>query len=248
MKSILPEELHDEIPVGFNTAGHVGRSRTHSFLAAVSDGNQAHLNLREQYLPYKSVIAQVLLDKVPQVKTVINKTDNVGTESVFRTFSYEVLAGPNDLNVEVKENDCTFRFDYSKVYWNSKLDTEHSRLVDMFQPGEVVCDVMAGIGPFAVPAGKKGVFVWANDMNPDSYLYLQQAIVTNKVLHGIQPWRMLLLTQVTRSKNLSSHSTRTASTSFRGPHAWSMKPQQVAEAPRSVRKPGKPLRIPGEQR
>jgi hypothetical protein len=24
MNSVLPEELHDEIPTGFNTAGHVG--------------------------------------------------------------------------------------------------------------------------------------------------------------------------------------------------------------------------------
>lgn len=24
MKSILPEEFHDEVPSGFNTAGHVG--------------------------------------------------------------------------------------------------------------------------------------------------------------------------------------------------------------------------------
>jgi hypothetical protein len=24
MKSVLPEELHDEVPVGFNTVGHVG--------------------------------------------------------------------------------------------------------------------------------------------------------------------------------------------------------------------------------
>lgn len=26
MRSILPEDLHGEIPVGFNTAGHVGES------------------------------------------------------------------------------------------------------------------------------------------------------------------------------------------------------------------------------
>lgn len=49
-----------------------------------------------------------------------------------------------------------------------------------FQPGEVVCDVMAGIGPFAVPAGRKGVFVYANDMNPESYRYLNEAIKRNK--------------------------------------------------------------------
>ena len=140
-----------------------------------------HLNLRDQYLPYKKVIADVILDKTPRFKTVINKIDNVGTESAYRTFSYEVLAGPDDLNVEVKENDCVFHFDYAKVYWNSKLEPEHTRLVRKFQPGEVVCDVMAGIGPFAVPAGKKGVFVYANDMNPESHKYLKESIQRNKV-------------------------------------------------------------------
>ncbi|OAA64447.1 tRNA methyltransferase trm5 [Niveomyces insectorum RCEF 264] len=162
--SVLPEEFHDDIPTGFNTAGHV-----------------AHLNLRDRFKPYKYVVAQVLLDKNPQLRTVINKTDLVGTASAFRTFRYEVLAGPDDLNVEVRENLCTYRFDYSKVYWNSKLEPEHTRLLGLFRPGEVVADVMAGIGPFAVPAGKRGVFVWANDMNPDSYDALCQAVARNKV-------------------------------------------------------------------
>lgn len=132
-------------------------------------------------MPYKKLIAEVLLDKNPSVKTVINKIDDVGTTSEYRTFSYEVLAGPDDMNVEIKEEECIFRFDYSKVYWNSRLNTEHRRLVAMFQPGEVVCDVMAGVGPFAIPAGKKGVFVWANDLNPDSYASMKDAVTRNKV-------------------------------------------------------------------
>ncbi|KXX76995.1 hypothetical protein MMYC01_206983 [Madurella mycetomatis] len=171
MTSILPEELHEDIPSGFNIAGHV-----------------AHLNLRENYLPYKKLVAEILLDKNPQLKTVINKVDNVGTESEFRTFQYEVLAGPDDLNVQVSESGCTFEFDYSKVYWNSKLETEHRRLINTFQPGEVVCDVMAGIGPFAVPAGKKGVFVWANDKNPESFKCLEAAIKKNKVSQFVRPF------------------------------------------------------------
>ncbi len=179
MDVLIPPEkrdLHDGLPQGFNVAGHV-----------------AHLNLREIYLPYKKLIAEVIVDKNPQIKTVINKTANVGTESEFRTFAYEVLAGPDDLNVELRENDCIFRFDYSKVYWNSKLHGEHTRLIDMFQPGEVVCDVMAGIGPFAVPAGRKGVFVWANDYNPESYHYLDENIKRNKVsfLVSNAPWNCL---------------------------------------------------------
>jgi tRNA (guanine37-N1)-methyltransferase len=167
MRCLLPSEPrddHDGFPAGFNQAGHV-----------------AHLNLREAFLPYKKLIAEVLVDKNPSVRTVINKIANVGTESEFRTFGYEILAGIDDLNVEVRENNCVFQFDYGKVYWNSKLEGEHSRLIRLFQPGEVVCDVMAGIGPFAVPAGKKGVFVWANDYNPESYRSLDWSIKRNKV-------------------------------------------------------------------
>lgn len=139
------------------------------------------MNLRDFWLPYKHLIGQVLIDKIPTIKTVINKLEDVGTESVFRTFPYEVLAGPDNMEVEAIEEDCFFRFDYSKVYWNSRLNTEHRRITSKFQPGEVVVDVMAGVGPFAVPAGKRGVFVWANDLNPDSYTSMEDAIVRNKV-------------------------------------------------------------------
>ena len=95
------------------------------------------------------------------------------------------------MNVEVKEADCIFKFDYSKVYWNSRLQTEHERLVDLLKPGEVLCDVMAGVGPFAVPAGKKLVHVWANDLNPESFESLKGNIERNKVrqvLIGNRQW------------------------------------------------------------
>lgn len=141
----------------------------------------AHLNLREEYLPYKALIAQVLLDKNPTIRTVINKTDEVGDQNAYRTFSYELLAGQHDLNVEVHEQNCAFRFDYSKVYWNSRLETEHRRMVEKFESGEAVCDVMAGVGPFSVPAGRKGCFVWANDLNPNSFGSLGDAVERNKV-------------------------------------------------------------------
>ncbi|KAI9676536.1 MAG: tRNA(m(1)G37)methyltransferase [Caeruleum heppii] len=171
MSAILPEEDQDELPTGFTLVGHV-----------------AHLNLREGYLRYRSLIATVLIDKNPAVKTVINKIDDVGTASEYRTFNFEVLAGEPNLNVETKEQDCLFRFDYSKVYWNSRLSTEHERLVAKFREGEAVCDAMAGVGPFAVPAGKRSIFVWANDLNPDSYKSLEDAIKRNHVTHFVRPF------------------------------------------------------------
>jgi tRNA (guanine37-N1)-methyltransferase len=79
------------------------------------------------------------------------------------------------------ESECRFTFDFSRVYWNSRLHTEHARLVDMFQPQELVADVFAGVGPFALPAAKKGCAVLANDLNPESYKYLTLNIKDNRV-------------------------------------------------------------------
>lgn len=49
-----------------------------------------------------------------------------------------------------------------QVYWNSRLQEEHKRLVDSFKPGEVIVDMMAGLGPFAVPAAQRGCMVGIN--------------------------------------------------------------------------------------
>lgn len=125
------------------------------------------------------------MDKHSYVRSVINKTEPVGAKDPFRTFSYEVIAGDEDMNVEVHEQECNFKFDYSRVYWNTKLSTEHTRLVAMFKSGEAVCDVMAGVGPFAIPAAKKGCWVMANDLNPHSFDSLNRNIQDNKVVSTV---------------------------------------------------------------
>jgi tRNA (guanine37-N1)-methyltransferase len=40
-------------------------------------GNIAFLNLREAQLPYRFLIGQVILDKLANIKTVVNKTDRL---------------------------------------------------------------------------------------------------------------------------------------------------------------------------
>jgi tRNA (guanine37-N1)-methyltransferase len=41
--------------------------------------------------------------------------------------------------------------------------------------------VFAGVGPFAVPAAKRGNIVYANDLNPESYKYMCENMKMNKV-------------------------------------------------------------------
>ena len=72
----------------------------------------------------------------------------------------ELLAGEPNYIVEQLESGCKFKFDFSKVYWNSRLSTEHERIIGKFNPGDVVGDVFGGVGPFAIPASKKNVLFW----------------------------------------------------------------------------------------
>ena len=93
-------------------------------------GHVCHLNLKQEADPYKKVIGQILL-QLPNVKTVVNKTNVI--DNTYRNFSMEILAGIEDFNVMVKENYVKFQFDFSKVYWNPRLSTEHGRIAELLK-------------------------------------------------------------------------------------------------------------------
>lgn len=130
----------------------------------------------------------MILDKNPHLKTVVNKTNEIDNQ--FRVAPLEILAGDDCLITTVKENECQFRFDYSKVYWNSRLHTEHRRIIDLIQPKDVVVDVFSGVGPFAIPAAKKNCTVYANDLNPDSYHWLLNNSKINKLGNQFYPFNL----------------------------------------------------------
>lgn len=67
------------------------------------------------------------------------------------------------------------------MYWNSRLHSEHDRLVKLFNPSDVVADVFAGVGPFTIPAAKKGCAVFGNDLNPNSAKYMESNATENRV-------------------------------------------------------------------
>lgn len=161
LKQILPPGV--EVPSSFETIGHI-----------------AHLNITGELLPYKDVIARVIYDKnQPRIQTVVNKVGTITNE--FRVPKFEILAGKNDMVTEVKQYGATFKLDYGLVYWNSRLEHEHMRLVSQFNEGDTICDMFAGIGPFAIPAAQKGCIVHANDLNPNSIDYLIVNAKINKV-------------------------------------------------------------------
>jgi len=126
----------------------------------------------------------VLQDKLPNVRTVVNKASTI--DNTYRNFQLELICGEPEYQVETKENGVPFEFDFSKVYWNPRLSTEHERIVKMLQSGDVLYDVFAGVGPFSVPAAKKRCTVLANDLNPVSFHWLQHNAKRNKCLTHIK--------------------------------------------------------------
>ena len=64
-----------------------------------------------------------------------------------------------------------------------RLEREHRRIVQMVRPDDVICDMFAGIGPFAVPAALRGCKVYANDLNPKSVEWLR----VNVEVRGARP-------------------------------------------------------------
>ncbi|KAL4854365.1 tRNA (guanine(37)-N1)-methyltransferase [Chlorella vulgaris] len=97
LRRLLPEGL--EVPSSFESVGHI-----------------AHLNLREDLLPYKHVIGQVILDKNPRLKSVVNKVASI--ENEFRVFPMELLAGEDNMETEVRQHGARFKLDFKQVYAN----------------------------------------------------------------------------------------------------------------------------------
>nr|XP_019043475.1 tRNA (guanine37-N1)-methyltransferase [Kwoniella bestiolae CBS 10118]OCF22405.1 tRNA (guanine37-N1)-methyltransferase [Kwoniella bestiolae CBS 10118] len=167
LSAVLPTTKSDDIPSSFTSTGHI-----------------AHMNLREEWLPYRYLIGQVILDKNPGLRTVVNKLDTIHAQ--YRYFDMEVIAGDKDYITTLNESNCTFTFNFSLVYWNSRLHHEHERLIDLFKPNSLVADVMAGVGPFAVPAAKRGSYVLGNDLNPESVKWMRENRVKNHVENNLR--------------------------------------------------------------
>ncbi|XP_038210637.1 tRNA (guanine(37)-N1)-methyltransferase [Zerene cesonia] len=159
-KAVLPE--NEEIVSSFSQIGHI-----------------IHLNLKDHLLDYRQLIGQVLLDKIKTCRTVVNKSNII--DNTYRNFKMEVIAGEENFLVTVKENRCQFQFDFSKVYWNPRLGKEHERILSFLKPNDVLFDVFCGVGPFSIPAAKRSTIVFANDLNPDSYKWLEHNATQNKI-------------------------------------------------------------------
>lgn len=140
-------------------------------------GDIIHLNLTEEQIRHKQIIANILYFKTK--KTIINKIGKI--ENAFRFYKNEVLAGDPSLITIHNENGVKFKMNLNEVYWCSRLQNERIRILSMIQKGQYVCDPFCGVGPHILPAIKKGAYGLCNDLNPNAIKWLKESLKINNL-------------------------------------------------------------------
>jgi tRNA (guanine37-N1)-methyltransferase len=142
--------------------------------------------------------AENILRSRPSLHTAVYAMGEVSGE--YRTREFTVLAGRPTTRTQVTEHGHHFTVDLAGAYFSARLSTERQRILHQVQDGEVILDMFAGVGPFAITLAAKVALVVASDLNPQAIELLLENLARNRAgnvlpvladarrLAGILPW------------------------------------------------------------
>jgi tRNA (guanine37-N1)-methyltransferase len=120
-----------------------------------------------------------ILASRPSVHTVVYAAGEVSGE--FRTREYEMLAGKPVTRTEVIEYGHRFTVDLSSAYFSARLSSERQRILERMGKNEIVLDMFAGVGPFAISLATRAAFIVASDINPDAVRWMLVNLGKNRI-------------------------------------------------------------------
>jgi tRNA (guanine37-N1)-methyltransferase len=124
-------------------------------------------------------VASTLMSTSKSIKTVIASISDV--EGEFRTRRFRHVAGEVSTVTTHKEHGLRYRVDLAGAYFTPRLGTERLRIAGLVRPTDVVLDMFAGVGPFALLLAKRVDRVIAMDKNPIAVKYLRENSLLNKI-------------------------------------------------------------------
>jgi tRNA (guanine37-N1)-methyltransferase len=134
----------------------------------------------------EKIIAKAIMENNHHVKTVAKKIGP--TSGVERIRPVKVVLGKKTTETIFVENGCRFKFDINKVYFSPRLGSEHLRVIKQVKKNEIIYDLFAGVGPFAVPIAKIAKKVIAIDINRSACKFLEENARINKVSEKIETY------------------------------------------------------------
>jgi tRNA (guanine37-N1)-methyltransferase len=108
--------------------------------------------------------AEKILASRPSLHTVVYAKGEVSGE--YRTRELAILAGEPTTRTQVIEHGHRFTVDLAGAYFSARLSTERQRILVQVQDNELVLDMFAGVGPFAITLAVRAMLVVASDLNP----------------------------------------------------------------------------------
>ena len=115
-------------------------------------GDIAIIKIKPEFSSKKSVISDLILSNIKNVRSIYLQTTGVTGEYRVKTLSY--LSGIKDPVTIYKESGCKFLIDVSKVYFSPRLSNERLRVANLVQPNEKLLNMFAGVGPFSIIISK----------------------------------------------------------------------------------------------
>ncbi len=141
-------------------------------------GDVAILRVPPEVREWRHALGEAILAAYRRLRSVA-ADEGVGGE--YRIRRLEVIAGRRDLSTLHREYGLTLAVDPSRAYFSPRLATERMRVARALGPGEVVLDMFAGVGPFALMVARFGrpSRVYAVDSNPEAFALLRENIHRN---------------------------------------------------------------------
>jgi tRNA wybutosine-synthesizing protein 2 len=151
------------LPNGFHLVGHV-----------------ALLQLDSELMPYSEMIGNATLEFNSMILSVAVKTGQ--TNGVRRVPNYSLVAGISDTVTVHNEAGVLFELDPLRVTFSGGNRAERIRMGSIPLPGELVVDMFACVGQFALHiAARNKVKVTAIEINPEAFSFLRKNINLNHV-------------------------------------------------------------------
>jgi tRNA (guanine37-N1)-methyltransferase len=143
--------------------------------------------------------ASRILASRPSLHTVVYVKGEVSGE--YRTRELHILAGRPTTRTQVTEHGHRFTVDLAGAYFSARLSTERQRILAQVRDDEMILDMFAGVGPFAVTLAARANFVVASDLNPQAIELMMENITQNRTknvlpvladarrLSSLMPWK-----------------------------------------------------------
>ena len=130
----------------------------------------------------RRTIADAITARHHNIVTVLAKTSE--TSGPFRTAGFAILSGEETVTTH-NEYGCSYRLDLRETFFSPRLGCERQRVAERIQPGERVLVPFCGVGPFVVPAAKRGARVVALEKNARACRWLLHNLHLNTVYERV---------------------------------------------------------------